>query len=58
MRIVVIYIVVIVVVYIVHTYYTLYSESYAAGPMRRMGFTVTEYGRSLLTHCDLMVISW
>ena len=58
MRIVVIYIVVITVVYIVHTYYTLYSESHAAGPMHRMGFTVTEYARSLLAHCDHMVISW
>jgi flagellar basal body-associated protein FliL len=60
MRIVVIYIVVIVVVYIVVitvVYMLLYSESHAAGPMRRMGFTVREYARSLLSHCDLMVNS-
>jgi hypothetical protein len=60
MRIVVIYRVVIVVVYIVVitvVYMLLDSESHAAGPWCRMGFTVTEYGRSLLSHCDLRVES-
>jgi hypothetical protein len=61
MRIVVIYIaVVIVVVYIVVitvVYKLLYSEYHAAGPVCRVGFTVTECGRSLLSHCDFRVES-
>ena len=44
------------VVYIV-VYKLLYSEYHAAGPVCRVGFTVTEYARSLLAHCDFRVES-